>query len=192
LVKYNTREFESEFNASMIGSFINSQYSRDRETMQFNGSYFFSNTWYFNGIISYQRNIELGIARRFQELAGIGNKFLIRNHLKAYMQTGLSFNEEKSTEDQTTGVLLEIPLTFKLDFFKYKKPNIQFSTTQSIYYSLSQANRYRYDGSINVNWEIIGDFYLNTNLYNNYDSKSPIDGTAKSDYGIVFGLTYKF
>ena len=31
-------------------------------------------------------------------------------------------------------------------------------------------------------------FYLNTNLYNNYDSKSPVDGEAKSDYGIVFGL----
>jgi hypothetical protein len=123
---------------------------------------------------------------------GVGNKFLVKNFLRAYASSGLAFNQEQSTNNNSSGVLIELPFIVKFDFFKYKKTNLQLSTTQSVFYNLTQKNRVRYDGSTNVSWEIINDFSFNTTLYTNYDSHSPATGTPRFDYGIVFGLSYKF
>jgi len=63
---------------------------------------------------------------------------------------------------------------------------------QTFYYSLSQKGRFRNDGETNLNWEIIDDLDLNLGFYNNYDSKPPVKGNRKLDFGIVFGVNYSF
>ena len=61
-----------------------------------------------------------------------------------------------------------------------------------MYFSLSQKGRIRSDGDINLNWELISDFYLDFQFYYNFDNESPATGKPNTDYGIVAGITYKF
>ncbi len=61
-----------------------------------------------------KRNLELSLARRFQEMIGAGNKVLVRNNMELLVTSGLSFNQEKSTEDVKSGVLLEVPIMAKV------------------------------------------------------------------------------
>lgn len=63
---------------------------------------------------------------------------------------------------------------------------------QTFYYSLSQTGRFRNDGKTTITWEIFKDFNLSLEPYNNYDSKPPVEGSDKFDYGIVFGIKYIF
>ncbi len=180
-----------QLSLSAISSIDSGVFSRDRE----NGELFFglnlSPTWFMALGLEYERNLELSIARRFQELVGGGNKLIVKKYLQLMVITGMTFNQEKSTSGVSSDLLLEVPLIVRFNFFKYSNPNLQINTTQSIFYSLSQKNRTRYGGNFSFSWEILKDFYWSINPYANFDTQPP-EGTTKSDYGVAINLTYKF
>ena len=191
-VTYATKSVESSLTTSAIGSLDSLGYSRDNENVELFSNYNINSSWFVAGLVAYQRNIELSIARRFQEMAGAGSKVLLEKNLQLKLISGLTFNQEKSTDDIASGLLLEIPLMARFDFYKFRHPNIQISTSQTIYFGLTQAGRVRYNGSTTFSLELIRDFYFNLNLYSSYDNRPPATSSHNTDYGIVFGLSYKF
>jgi hypothetical protein len=176
---------------SAITSIDSGVLSRDRENGNLFTGLILNPTWFAAFGLDYERNVELSIASRFQELVGAGNKLLIRKNLQLQAISGITFNQEVSTSGNSSGFLLEIPFIVRFNFFKYRKPNLQFSAIQSISYSLTQKDRFRYGGDIAFSWELIKDFYWTINPYANFDSQPP-EGNSKSDYGIAVGLSYKF
>jgi len=66
------------------------------------------------------------------------------------------------------------------------------SMAQSLYGGLTELGRFRQDGQISLSWKIITDFSFSIKLYDNYDNRPPGENAAKVDYGVVFGLSYKF
>lgn len=193
-VTHRTRSFQTELTVSELGSIDSSRFSRDQENVQLGTNHYIGkSTWFEAGLLSYQRNIELSLAHRFQLMAGAGNKLISRQHFELMLTSGLSVNQEKSIEGITSpGLLVELPFFLKLYYFKFKKPNMQINMSNAGYVSLSESGRYRYDGNISFSWELMSDFYFTTNLYGNYDSKPPDFGAANTDYGLVMGVTYKF
>lgn len=193
-IKYTSRWLETELTVSTLASIDSSHYIRDQETEQLSSYHYIkSSDWFAGAAISHQRNQELSLAYRYQGMLGGGNKFLTSETINAIALTGIAFSKEKSIDGVSTGgTEMEIPLILQIDFFKYTHPNMQVTMNNAGYISLTQAGRYRYDGSITFAWELIKDFSLTLNLYGNYDSK-PLDlGSNKIDYGLVMGLAYKF
>jgi len=191
-INYASRKDEILLSASGIYTMTDTSFTRDNESFSFKNNYYFSPTWFGTGFIAYQRNLELGLERRFQEGIGLGNKFVTSKHVYAWARSGLVFNQEKSTEGNTTGTLTEIFGQVQFNFFKFTKPEINLDMAQTFYYNLSQNGRFRNDGETNLNWEIIDDLDLSLGFYNNYDSKPPVAGSRKLDFGIVFGVNYSF
>jgi hypothetical protein len=191
-VQYATRLFDYQLNTNSIGSIDSGKFSRDNENFQFLVSYDLSTTWFLAASAQYQRNLELSIARRYLGLLGAGNKLLIRKNLSLLAITGITFSQEKSVEGASSGLLYEVPLMFQFNFYQFRHPDIQISSTQAVYFSLSQAGRVRYDGNTNISWQLIRYFYLNLSPYTNYDSKPPAGNSSTFDYGVVFGVSYKF
>ena len=189
--QYIGKIFEYQLNISLNGSIDSSDYSRDREDISIFGAYAASPTWFLAASLDYQRNLELSIARRYSQMAGGGNKLFVRHNWQMLVISGIAFNQEKSTSGETSGLLLEIPLVLRFNFFKYRQPNMQISTTQSLFYGIAQNNRVRYSTNTSFSWELIKDFYFTMNPYINYDS-SPPEGGNTVDYGISFNLSYKF
>ena len=190
-VVYAARYFEYQFAASANYSIDSVSLSRDREDISLMAAYNISPGWFVSASGSYQRNLELSIARRFQEMAGAGNKLFVRNHWQLYGISGLSFNQELSTAGESPGLLLEVPLVFRFNFFRFQHPNIQISSTQSAYFGITQWGRVRVEGNTSFSWELIRYFYLTLNPYTNFDNQPPAGGT-NFDYGVVLSLTYKF
>ena len=191
-LKYVSRKEELSLGASGIFTLYDSLFSRDKEEISLRYNYYFIRTWFATAFLVYQRNLELGLARRFQEGLGIGNKFITSKHVYAWARSGAVINQEKSTEDVSSGVLTELFGQFEINFFRFEKPEINFLMGQTFYYSLSQSGRFRTDGSISVTWEVFEDFNLSLEPYNSYDSKPPVEGSHTFDYGVVFGINYKF
>jgi len=191
-VAYVTKNLENILQLSALYSLDSGKFSRDNENLRLLSYYNLSAKWIATGYVYYQRNIELSIARRFQEMLGGGNKILSREHLEIIAISGIALNQEKSTENEKSGVLYEIPVIFKLNFYKFRNPNLQIGTAQSLFFSLSEKGRVRYEGNTNFSWELVKDFSFTINLYNNFDSKPPPGSLSKFDYGIVMGLSYKF
>lgn len=188
---YTSEKFIYQLSLSTIASIDSSSFSRDREDATISVLYYFKRTWFAAAALSYQRNLELAIARRYQELIGGGTKLLTRQNWQLLAITGLTFNQEKSTSGESESLLLEVPVIVKFDFYKYRKPNLQLSIPQAVYVSLSQKGRIRYDGDMNFSWELAHHFYLTLNPYLNYDSQPP-KGSNNFDYGTAIGITFKF
>jgi hypothetical protein len=191
-IMYTSRKEELSLNLSGIYTIYDSLASRDKEELNIKYNYYFIRNWFATGFISYQRNLELGLQRRYQEGLGFGNKFVKSKKVYAWGRGGMVLNQEKSTEDVSSGTLSEFFGQLEVNFFRFGRPKINLMLAQTVYYSVSQKDRFRNDGSMNLKVEIFKDFNLNLELYHNYDSKPPVAGSNKFDYGTVFGFNYKF
>ncbi len=187
-----TKHVDYLLSVSSIASIDSSSYSRDNENLQLFASYDVSTSWFVAAGGQYQRNLELSIARRFLGLIGPGYKVFIEKNWRLLATTGISFSQEKSTENAESGLLYEVPVMFQFNFYKGHKPDITINSTQAVYFSLSEAGRVRYDGSTSFSWQLVRYFYLRVNPYINYDSKPPAGNNSNLDYGIVLGLSYEF
>ena len=189
--QYATDRFAYELTASTIGSIDSSRYSRDREDAGITIAYNLRAAWFVAVGLSYQRNLELSIDRRFQELVGGGNKVFSRKYWMMRAVSGLSFSEEKTTNGTESGVLLEVPLILRFDFFKYHHPNIQINASQSIFFGITQQGRIRTESNVNFSWELVRRFYLTINPYASSDNQAP-EQSSKFDYGLAISVSYKF
>lgn len=192
--KYTTKLIETSLIGSALASIDSISFSRDNENLELLSIYNFSPSWFGAVTLNYQRNLELSIARRYQQILGGGSKLLVRKHVELLGLSGLAFNQEKSTTSEDVRFLMEIPASFRLALYYFSRPNIQFTTSQSVFISLSEKGRVRYSGSTSIYFEMLSDFYLNVTSYTNYDTKPP-DKSAnqnKFDFGMTFGVSYKF
>ena len=189
--QYATDRFDYELSASTIGSIDSSRYSRDREDAAFTVAYNLKAAWFIAASIAYQRNLELSIQRRFQEIVGAGNKVFSRKYWLLRAISGISFSEEKSTDGVSSDVLLEIPVILRFDFFKYHHPNIQINASTAGYFGITQAGRVRSESNINFSWEIVRRFYLTLNPYASFDNQAP-EQNSKFDYGMAISISYRF
>jgi hypothetical protein len=191
-IKYASKKGELSLNTTGIYTIYDSLLSREKEELSLKYNYYFIRNWFATGFLVYQRNLELGLERRFQEGLGLGNKFITTKQFYSWARSGLVINQERGTDDVNSGVLTEIFGQLEINFFRFAKPKVNVILTENFYYSLSQAGRFRNDGALYVSWEIFKDFYFSLEPYNNFDSKPPVEGNDKFDFGIVFGINYKF
>jgi Protein of unknown function, DUF481 len=191
-VQYATRLINYQLTLSSIGSIDSGKFSRDNENAQLYAAYDLNASWFLALAGQYQRNLELSISRRFLGITGVGNKLFIEKNWRLLAITGMSYSQEKSTEGVSSGLLLEIPVVFQFNFYKFRHPDIQISSNQTVYFSITQGGRVRYDASTTFSWQLIRYFYLNLSPYSNFDNKPPAGSSSTFDYGIVFGLSYKF
>lgn len=191
-VTYTSRRTELVLSASGIYTIYDSLFSRDNEALSLKYNYYFLRNWFTTTFLAYQRNLELGLQRRFQEGFGLGNKFITSKYAYTWGRTGVVFNQEKNTEGVTSGVLTELFGQLELNFFRFENPKINVKLQQTFYYSLSESGRFRNDGSLNFSWEILNDLNLSFEPYNSFDSKPPGEESSKFDYGINLGVNYTF
>jgi hypothetical protein len=190
-VHYATSKYDYLLSIAMNGSIDSSKYSRDREDIGLFVAKSLGPAWFAAVSLNYQRNLELAIARRYQELIGGGNKIFVRQNWTLLVTSGIAFNQEKSTAGVSSGTLLEIPIGIRFNFFKYRQPNIQINSTQTVFFSLSQAGRKRFNSNTSFSWELVKNFRININPYLNYDNQPP-EGNSNYDYGASIGLTLTF
>jgi hypothetical protein len=191
-LNYQAKKNEVFTSISTIYSVTDSVFTRDREDVSILDNYYFSPTSFATAFLVYQRNLELGIERRYQEGLGVGNKFITSKIAYAWARGGLVFNQEKSTEGEKPGTQTEFFAQLQFNLFKFTKPEIKFDITQTFYVGITEKGRIRSDGEANLSWEIIKELRLSLQLYNNYDSKPPVSSSSNVDYGIVFGISYVF
>lgn len=191
-LNYTARKEEISFSTSGIYTLSDSSFSRDREDITLKYNHYFSPSWFATVLFGYQRNLELGLERRYQEGLGVGSKFITSKHVYAWTRGGLALNQERSTENVNSGTLAELFVQLQFNFFRFTKPEVSLSMAQAVFYSLSQSGRIRNDGQTDLNWEIIKDLRLTFTFYNNYDSRPPNEGSQKFDFGTVLGVSLTF
>ena len=191
-VQYSTKLIDYTLSLSSIASIDSSRYSRDNENFQLLTAYDLTTSWFLAASAQYQRNLELSIARRFLFMGGAGNKIFIKKTWRLMALTGISVSQEKSTEGASSVALFEVPASLIFNFYQFQHPDIQITSSETVYFSLTQKGRIRYDGNTTFSWQLIRYFYLNISPYTNFDSQPPSGSGSNFDFGIVVGISYKF
>jgi hypothetical protein len=195
-IDWNLRFTEQKFQLDFTGSFIftnnQGERTRDRESVTLGALYNLNSILVAGLALNYQRNIELGLASRLQQMAGFGRRFLFKSNLQGTLISGGVINQERSLEGNTTGNLYEIPAQFKLDYFHFSAPNLSFSLFPKFFFGVNQNGRQRFDGEARVNWEVIRNLDLGLQFYSNYDNQALEGSNTNFDYGVIFNVGYKF
>jgi hypothetical protein len=191
-VTYTAKNLELNFSTAGIYTISDTSFSRDREDISIKNNYYFNTTWFATVLLKYQRNLELGLIRRFQQGLGGGNKFITSKHIYAWSRGGMVLNQEKNTENTTSGTLTELFGQLEFNFFRFTKPELSFSIGETFYYSLTQQGRVRNDAQLTLSWEIIKDIDLTISTYTNFDNQPPLAESSTFDMGVVFGIAFTF
>jgi Protein of unknown function, DUF481 len=192
VVNYAQKNFEHQLSASSIASIDSSKFSRDNENVQLFSNYSLDEVWFVSGLFNYQRNLELSLSRRFSEMLGAGRKMLVKNDLQLLLISGITLNQERTTSGENSGILYEIPIMMRFNYFRFRHPDLQISSIQTVYFGITEKGRVRYDSNNNFALTIIHNFSANLNIYTNYDSRPSAGSNSNFDYGTSFSLSYRF
>ena len=192
-LKYLAQEAEVNVNANTISTQQGGSFSRDIENVSLGGVYYLDYSWILAGRLSYQRNLELSILRRFQEFGGAGYLLIQKFDQQLMVVSGIAMNQELSVEGERSGNLFEVPLIANYSLYLFQNPNLQFDINQNMYFGITDSGRIRNDGNTRLSWEPFNDFLIGLNFYNNYDNKPPDGENARNfDFGTVLSFGYKF
>lgn len=191
LIRYNTHKGITQVEGDMIVTYDSVNSDIERANLSASHLHSIAPLWGVIIILKYQRNLELGLQRRWQQAFGVGRDIFLNKHQQATLIGGVAINQENNqegVESNTTEAMLQA----SYNLFSFASPNISLSFNESMFVSVTEKDRLRLDGNINLDYEIISDFYINLQFYHNYDSRSPATGDPNIDYGFVAGLRYKF
>ena len=129
---------------------------------------------------------------------GAFGRTLIRTDRTAFAASlGAVASRERYTADAAAATLTTnnpettTELLATMDFTNYRFDAYTVTSSLRVYPSLSTWGRVRVGSETSISWEFIKDLYWNLRVYENYDSKPPINA-PKNDFGITTGLGWKF
>jgi hypothetical protein len=147
----------------------------------------------FWGLVgSLERDQELGIDARLVGGAVLGRRFLEKSYMEVTGYAGVVGAQESITSNPKQQTSAEGLLSVEWRVFKFSDPETSLSLGVSLYPSLTESDRYRGNGNLNLTHKIAGDFTLGLTGYWSADSHPPDPTAHKSDYGLTFNIGYSF
>jgi hypothetical protein len=114
------------------------------------------------------------------------------NHIEFLASGGMVLNRERyfTTDSTTTGVEGLLSAAFRA--FRYDQPKLDFSLTSQAYPSFVVQGRVRLQNDLRLSYELLKDFMLTGTLFDTYDSKPPVAGAPKNDFGTTLAITWTY
>ena len=166
--------------------------SSQRQSLAFHYRRLLPNRWTYGGVISLDRNDELGIDLR-TSVGGGGGRILIQtNRSNLALEGGLLVSREDISGSASDEESLEAFGTLTWDWFRYDSPELDLSTSLQVIPNLTDTGRVRGEFDTKLKWEMIEDLFWELSYYNSYDSRPAAAGAAKNDYGVITSLGYDF
>lgn len=192
MLRYLGQTYQSSLSVNTIMTQDQGTFSRDNSTVTNTNQLNFSYRWIGLAVFSYQRNLELGILRRYQEGLLIGYNISNFNNRQLSSSLGIAINQELTQDDESAKNLIEVPFILAFTFYQFHHPDIQLQLSQKMFFGVTQKGRIRNDANFNVNWSVIHDFTIGINIYANFDNQAAESSSSNFDFGVVLNVGYKF
>lgn len=108
------------------------------------------------------------------------------------LSAGVNLNREKYTTSDTVTVSGEGVVGGDFLAFRFDSPKLDANTSLYAFPSVSDLGRVRIQFDARFSYELLKDFTVALTFYDTYDSRPPTAGVQKNDFGVTFGLGYKF
>ncbi len=146
--------------------------------------------WATGWLMGVESNDALALDYRVTGAFGGGPRFYPSADQRIRTFMGLQINNEKfgGSEAQSS---IEGIVGGSIDWYRFRDPDIDLSTTAYIMPSLTDSGRLRGSLDLSLNWEFIKDFSWQISIYDDYDNAAETDQSSNSgtnDYGITTSI----
>jgi putative salt-induced outer membrane protein YdiY len=160
----------------------------------FDGRYFrsLSPDWFYGGLLDILKSDQQELNLRTTIGGAVGRKMIRTDRTSFRLFAGTVFSREKYFPQANTTPLRQnaeglVGATFNTFRFKV----LDIGSSLLVYPSLTDAGRVRVISDSNIHIELIKDFYWDFHLYENFDSRPPVQA-PRNDLGVTTGFGWKF
>ena len=152
--------------------------------------YLFGDHWYANTTQDFTQSDEQGLELR-TTLGGGGGRYLLRSSSQ-YLGVGggLAWTKE-NYQDPLIATKDSAEAYFGTEFMTEKLKVTDLVTRFNYYPSLTIEDRYRINFRFDLDFNLPGDWYFRSGVFENFDSKPPV-GLSKNDFGWSNSFGLKF
>lgn len=171
-----------------------------RNTAELQGTYFLPDRWSIVGLALAEQNDELNLDLRLTLGGGASRMLRQSNSGELVAAAGVVVTRERfqpaegdsaaAEEEQTN---LEGLLYGQWDAFRYDTPKLDFSTSLSLYPSLSSLGRLRGELGMRIKYEVFHDFNVGLKFTDTFDTDPPEETAATNDFisSLTIGWSYR-
>ena len=150
-------------------------------------------SWQFATVFTgMQQNTELDIQNRTIGGAGYGVDLLHSSIARIRFTLGGIANRETTISEGNSAYNAEGLASLDARVFKYTDPEIYLTFGANYYPSFTVEGRHRAEITLKLRFELLNNFFVELQWYDNYDSKPVSEEAANNDYGVLGSLQYTF
>ena len=143
-----------------------------------------SNEWSSNTELSLDLRTQFGLSAIWTTIQK--NSSLLR------LRGGVNLNRERYETSDTVTVSGEGVVGGDFLAFRFDRPKLDVNTSLFVFPSVTDLGRVRIQFDSRFSYELLKDFTVALTFYDSFDSRPPTAGVAKNDFGVTFGLGWKF
>jgi len=177
-----TSQFGSQAHAQDTNRFtFDSQYARKLTTK-----------WLAAGLFSLLKSNQQDLKLRSTYGGGIGRKLVQTDKTALTILGGAAFSHESYVpQPDTEPIRNNAESLFGLTFSTFRFKTLNLNSQTLVFPSLSDPGRLRFSSQSNLRIELARNFYWNFQLYENYDTRPPVNA-PKNDLGVTTSLGWTF
>ena len=150
-----------------------------------------SEKWFYLGFGQLLSSSQQQLALRTTLGGGLARTLILTDRTRLTAYGGLVASRERYSEDLGQAPRTNAEALLGLDFFNFRFRMFDLSSQLFVFPNLSTPGRVRLGSSSNLRWEFIKDLYWSLRIYENFDSRPPVDA-PKNDFGVATSFGWKF
>jgi len=166
----------------------------DTNRYTFDGQYFrqLSQRWFYGGLLDLLKSDQQRLDLR-TTFGGLFGRTIARTERTTFVifAGGVFSREHYFPQAQTTTIGDNGEALVGANFYTFRFRVLDIRSSVLLYPSLSEPGRVRVNSDSNLHIELVKDFYWDFHLYENFDSRPPINA-PRNDLGVTTGIGWKF
>lgn len=206
-ISYRTERYLRQLNVSTFYTDREGEESTSRSLASFNYARFFKDRprAFFTGLTSLEQNDELGLDRRATAGIAVGRHAVQTNQVLLGLLGGLTVTQESFTgstgddlgwddgvENSADDYNLDALLAMDISVVRWDDPELDFSTTLSLFPSLTSWGRLRARLDSRLRYEVFSDFFVGLSGFLDYDNEPPVEGVENTDFSVSLTVGWTF
>ena len=191
-LNFRTELRTGRFSADSTTSDSDSSDTSQRASVNLQYNRLWQDRWFTGGIVSLNRNDELGIDLRSSVGLG-GGRFLVQsNQAMLSLEGGLMVSRENVGDGGDSSNTLEAFTALRWDWFRYDTPELDLSSNLELFPCLSDGGRVCGEFDVRLRWEFIADLFWEPSFYDSYDNRPGTADAENNDDGFNTSLGHSF
>jgi hypothetical protein len=153
----------------------------------------FKRKWFYGGIVDLLSSDQQSLDLRTSAGGAVGRTFIQtdRSSLSAFGGVAVARERFSSDQPEPQPRKTSAEALFGMDFSTFRFRSLDISSRFLVWPSLTDPGRIRMGLNSNFRVELVKDLFWNLNLYENFDSRPPINA-KRNDLGVTTSFGWKF